>query len=223
MKIQTLSILILFIFSAFLCANYNNTDALIETPELIEGIVGVVNGDIITMRDIGLELIIEGKINKKDVDIYEVLNRIIEDKLIYGEAMKYSSVIKEADLSVEKEYSSLIKMYGNEEKLKEIIFLLGTNLSSLYERLRQKKIIFQYLNTIIYASISYDIASLKGFYRDQVGAAEYDENYFYENLDKIKSEYVRAKSKEYYKNYISALKNVAEIEIDEEMVKFLKK
>lgn len=194
----------------------------INTPELIEGVVAVVNGEIITFRDISLELIMQGKIAKNDVKISEILNRIIEDKLVYEQVIKYSNALEQSDLSVEKEFESLKRMYGGEEKLKEILFLLGSNIASLYERLQQKKIIYQYTSSVIYSSISYDMSELKYYYQKQSEGKKYDEEDFYLNLDQVKNNYIKEKSKQAYDDFINNLKSNSWIEIDKELLAFLK-
>lgn len=193
----------------------------INTPQLIEGVVAVVNGEIITFRDISLELIMQGKIAKNDVKISEILNRIIEDKLVYEQVIKYSNALEQSDLSVEKEFESLKKMYGSEEKLKEILFLLGSNIASLYERLQQKKIIYQYISSVIYSSISYDMSELKYYYHKQSEGKKYDEEDFYLNLDQVKNNYIKEKSKQAYDDFINNLKRNSWIEIDKELLAFL--
>lgn len=194
----------------------------VNTPELIEGVVAVVNDEIITFRDISLELIIQGKITKNNINIDEILNRIIEDKLIYEQVVKfkYSNSLEQNPLSVEKEFESLKKMYASEERLKEILFLLGTNIASLYERLQQKKIIYQYVSSVIYSSISYDMSELKDYYDKQSGSRNYTEEDFYLNLDQIKNNYIKEKSKQFYDDFINKLKSNSWIQIDKELLAF---
>ncbi len=214
--------LILFFINISAKAN-NSTHKLTSSAELVEGVIAIVDGDVITIRDLNVELIIENKIKKGEINIDYVLNRLIEDKLIYQQLLRYYTVFGKKEFQLEKEYESLKNVYGDEKTLRDITFLLGTNLATVYEKLREKKMIYDYLNLVVYESISYNLDEIKDYYINKSGSMNYDESQFYLNLNNVRDEFIKQKSEEVYNDYINKLKENALIEIDKYMVDFLKR
>src|SRR4030042_3517742 len=180
--------------------SYENTDIssdnLSEIPELIDCIVATVNDDIITFRNINLELIIEGKVEKNDVNIEEIIDRIIEDMLIYQELSNYPpTFLTDKKTTVDEEMTSFIKLYGGENAYKQLIYKYGLNPEAVSFNLRRKKIIFLYLNYKLYASVFNSMEELREYYVDQMnGTLDNSTEDFYHRFNEIKEKLTAQKS-----------------------------
>jgi len=185
---------IFFLISCcFICAQ--NTEN--NKEELLDGIVAIVNNDIITFKDIKLELLIQNKLYDKEFNVENVLDRIIEDKLILQDISKFlSSYFFNLNIEVDNELNQLFNLYKSEDNLKNILKPLGLGLNDVLTKLKEKKLIYNFLNQRLYSLIKQET----GESLSDIQSQQYSNNYSIEQN-------ISLKSKEAYLNYITLLKS----------------
>ena len=144
------------------------------SPLVVDKIVGVVNGEVITQREVIQSLFplyeeykkeyTGKKLEEKMVEAEDmVLNQLIEDKLILSEAKKEG--IKADDSEVEARVKGLIKdRFESEEKFREILAIQNISLSDMKEALKndiiKSKIVHQKVGGRIVITPSEEIRGL---------------------------------------------------------------
>jgi len=125
------------------------------------------------------------------------LNRIIEDKLILQDISKFlSSYFFNLNIEVDNELNQLFNLYKSEDNLKNILKPLGLGLNDVLTKLKEKKLIYNFLNQRLYSLIKQET----GESLSDIQSQQYSNNYSIEQN-------ISLKSKEAYLNYITLLKS----------------
>src|SRR3989338_6493562 len=116
------------------------------SPLVVDKIVGVVNGEVITQREVMQSLFplyeeykkeyTGKKLEEKMVEAEDmVLNQLIEDKLVLSEAKKEG--IKADDSEVEARIRGIIKnRFESEEKFREVLAIQNISFSNMKDALK---------------------------------------------------------------------------------------
>lgn len=200
-------------------------DTILLEQQTIDGIIATVNDDIISFKDVAGELLIQNKLKSEDCSIDEILQRIIEDLLIFQELSKYPPApLLSISIDVNEERASIASTYGGENNLKLFIYTSGLTPEDLSDKLRYKKIIYLYLNYKIFSAIYISVDEIKNYYEKNISRMQNgaDDN-FYKHYEEIKKNLAVEKTKSAYDDYIHSLKQVSVIIVRQEIVTELKK
>lgn len=183
------------IFFLISCSSIYAQNAENNKEQFLDGIVAIINNDIITFKDIKLELLIQNKLSEKEYDIENLLNRIIDDKLILQDISKFtSSYFFNLNIEVDNELNQLFMLYKSEDNLKNILKHLGLSLNDILIKLKEKKLIFNFLNQRLYSLMKEEKEESLNDIQNQ-----YNNNYSIEQN-------ISVKGKEAYLNYITSLR-----------------
>jgi len=196
-----------------------------DTQSIIDGIVANVNDDSISFNDIALELLVQSKLDTTTCITEEILERIIEDQLIFQELSNFPpTFLMNTTIDITEEYDSLVKEYKGEDNLKKLVYALGLTPEDVSRKLRTKKIIYVYLNYKLYSSIFISVDEIKDYYEKNAERLQKspDDNY-YNHFEEIKIVLTEEKTLNAYKEYSASLKSASTIIVHKEIMKELKK
>lgn len=225
------ALIAVIIFSAFMLAfaqagNQQTTNNTAPAEQkIIDGIIASVNDDIISSKDVAGELLIQGKLQSGNCALDDILQRIIEDMLIFQELSKYPPApLLNISIDVTGEGSSIASNYGGENNIKKIMYASGLTPEDLTVKLKYKKIIFLYLNYKIFSAIYISVDEIKSYYENNILRLQKGEDdNFYKHYDEIKNALAAEKTKSAYDDYISSLKKASVIIIHQDILAELKK
>jgi peptidyl-prolyl cis-trans isomerase SurA len=193
MKKLILAILILWVFLPFANA---------AQEELLDRVVAVVNDEVITQAELdnflrplyeqyskdysGEELMkVIGEVRQK------ILSQMIEDKLVYQEAVAQGIEIKEED--VEKEFQDFKAKLEKPEELDQMLEREGLTMKSMRERLKKQAMVRQLQDREIRSKVVVSPAEVEDFYKKNPEKFTAKERVRVRSLTIKKSEESRAK------------------------------
>ncbi len=170
--------------------------------ELLDRVVAVVNDEVITQAELdtflrpvyeqyskeysGAELV--KAINEVR---QKILSQMIEDKLVYQEAVQMGIEVKDED--VEKEFQAFKAKMENPEKLDEMLEREGLTMKALRERLKKQAMVRQLQDREIRSKVIVSPTEVEDFFKNNPDQFKTKERVRVKSLTIKKSEEARAK------------------------------
>ncbi len=172
------------------------------TEELLDRVVAVINDDVITQAELDSVLRpiyddyareYSGETLMKEVNAarQKILSQMIEDKLVYQEAVRQGLTIK--DEEVEKEFRDFLSRLEFPEQLDTMLAQEGLTRSALKERLKKQAIVRQLQDREIRAKVVISPAEVEAFYNNNPEKFKIKERIKVRSVTVKKSEEAREK------------------------------
>jgi peptidyl-prolyl cis-trans isomerase SurA len=173
-----------------------------QEEQLLDRVVAVVNEEVITQAEVDTFLRpiykqysaeMSGEALAKAINEVrqKILNQMIEDKLVYQEAVAQGIEIKDEDL--EKEFQDFKAKMEKPEELDEMLEREGLTMKSLRERLKKQAMVRQLQDREIRSKVIISPVQVEDFYKNNPEKFKTKERVRVRSLTVKKSEEARAK------------------------------
>ena len=190
--------LILVVFAFFLCLPLAHA----AEQELLDRVVAVVNDEVITQAELDtfLRPIYEqyskeysgAELMKAINEVRQkILSQMIEDKLVYQEAVAQGIEVKDED--VDKEFQEFKAKMEKPEDLDEMLEREGLTMKSLRERLKKQAMVRQLQDREIRSKVIVSPAETENFFKNNPAQFKVKERVRVRSLTIKQSEEARAK------------------------------
>ncbi len=167
--------------------------ARVESAEVVDRIVAVVNDDIITFTELNQlfkpyanQIRTRGYTSEKENKMLfkvreDILNRIIDEKLTDQEIERHEIVVskKEIDNTIER-----IKKanFSSDEELREALSKEGLSIEEYRKRIKEQKLRAKLVNIEIKSKIVITKEDIKSYYKDHIDKYIGEEKYYLRNI-----------------------------------------
>ncbi len=167
--------------------------ARVESAEVVDRIVAVVNDDIITYTELNQlfkpyadQIRVRGYTPEKESKMLfkvreDILNQIIDEKLADQEIERYGIVVskKEIDNTIER-----IKKanFSSDEELREALGKEGLSIEEYRKRIKEQKLRAKLVNIEIKSKIVITKEDIKSYYKDHIDKYIGEEKYHLRNI-----------------------------------------
>lgn len=167
--------------------------ARVESAEVVDRIVAVVNDDIITFTELNQlfkpyadQIRVRGYTPEKESKMLfkvreDILNQIIDEKLADQEIERYGIVVskKEIDNTIER-----IKKenFSSDEELREALGKEGLSIEEYRKRIKEQKLRAKLVNIEIKSKIVITKEDIKSYYKDHIDKYIGEEKYHLRNI-----------------------------------------
>jgi len=187
--------------------------------EVLDKIVAVVDNEIILQSELNLQvayLAAQRNMNPDDEKLRSsVLNRMIEEKLLYAQAAIDSVVISDDEVkaSLENQLNYFISQYGSQEKLEQVY---GMSIDKIRRELRdevRKSLMTNRVQQKHFGNLDITRREVKEFfveYQDSLGLIPEKFELSHIFINPQKGDRLKAKAKEFAQTLLDSIKNGAD-------------
>lgn len=174
-KIIKIKVSFILVLSLFLCQILSAQEATDSTALTIDRIVAIVNNEVITQADLNRA---EATIRAEYMSIYpdpqeftqkltlarkNIINQMIEEKLILSEAKRYEIKVEQAE--IEARIDKIREGFSSEEEFEQILEAECLTLKDLRERFSEQEIMRKAVDHFVRAEIKVDPQQLQQYYQ----------------------------------------------------------
>jgi len=193
----------------------------LSAQEVLDKIVAVVDNEIILQSELDFQVAsvaAQQNLNADDKNLKEkVLNKMIEEKLVYAEALLDSVEVSEDEVSsqLENQINYFIQQYGSKERLEKTY---GMPISRIKRKLRddtRKNLMSQRMRQQKFGNIEVTKREVEEFFnsfKDSLGQIpeKYDISHIF--INPKAGEKVKAKAKKFAQSLLDSIKNGADFD-----------
>ena len=193
--------------------------SFIYGQEVLDKIVAVVNNEIILQSELNLQvayLAAQRNIDPKDPQLHStVLNKMVEEKLLYAQADLDSIVVSDDEVkaSLEGQLNYFISQYGSQEKLEQVY---GMSIEKIRRELKdevRKSLMSNRVQQKHFGQIDVTRREVEDFfteYRDSLGLIPETFELSHVFINPQKGDRLKAKAKEFAIALLDSIKNGAD-------------
>ena len=193
--------------------------SFISGQETLDRIVAVVDDEIILQSELNLQvayLAAQRNIDPKDSKLQStILNRMIEDKLLYAQAALDSIIIsdEEVNAALENQLNYFISQYGSQEKLEQVY---GMSIDKIRRELRdevRKSLMSNRVQQKHFSEIDVTRREVEEFYntyKDSLALIPEKFELAHIFINPQKGERLKAKAREFAESLLDSIKNGAD-------------